>query len=313
MNSALAPSLARLAAANPAAVDERRGLTPQSRDTLARILSTERDGPRRLRWPRRRTVAALIAVTVLAGCGAALRAADPFGFWHSSAPDTASFGVNPGARVVAPAASGIGCRLAGPRTLTCTSGGGGIRYSMIHDTTSDAVPAGFSRASALRTIARELAAGQISATGARVLRADLKAVPASFFPDLRELGRFQTLQSENGSNGTERVPPHGIPLLIACQQLRAKIDCEGLNGDEATPVGAGIYAAVREPDWVRIASPSPAAAFKATQRLIIAVFGHPLTASEVRFFVDGVKYAVVTSGGTLHRGSAPVVHGQPSG
>lgn len=312
MNSELAPSLARLAAANPARVDERRGLTPQARDTLARILSTERETARRMRWPRRRVVAVLIAATVLAGCGAALRAADPFGFWRSSAPDTASYGVNPGAHVVAPAAGGIGCRLTAPETLTCTAGRGGIRYSMIHDTTS--APARFSRASALAAITKELAAKQISATGARVLRADVKAVPASFFPEFLELARFQTLQSENGSNGTERVPPHGIPPLIACQQLREAIDCEQLNGDEATPVGAGIYSAVPEPDWVTIASPSPAAAFKASQRLIVSIFGHPLTPAELRFFVDGLKYAVVVkSGGTIHGGSAPVARGHPSG
>jgi hypothetical protein len=314
MNSALAPSLARLAAANPAAVDERRGLTPQARDTLARILSTERESARRLRRPRRRVVAVLIGATVLAGCGAALRAADPFGFWRSSAPDTASFGVSPGDRVVAPRASGIGCRLAAAKTLTCTPGGGGIRYSMIHDSTFAAVPAGFSRASALRTVAKELAAGQISAKGAGVLRADLMAVPASFFPDFRELGRFQTIESQNGSDGTERVPPHGVPLLIACQQLSAAIDCRALNGDEATPVGAGIYAADPEPDWITIASPGPNAAFKASQRLIVAVFGHPLTRSEVRLLVDGLRYASTGhSGGTPHRGSAPIVRGRAPG
>ena len=314
MNSALAPSLARLAAANPAAVDDRRGLTPQAQSTLARILSTEREGARRWRWPRRRVVAVLIGATVLAGCGAALRAADPFGFWRSAAPDTARFGVSPGDHVVAPRASEIGCRLAAAKTLTCTPGVGGIRYSMIHDTTFAAVPAWFNRASALRAVSKAVAAGQISARGAGVLRSDLKAVPASFFPDFRELGRFQTLQSQNGSNGSERVPPHGVPLLIACQQMGAAIDCEELNGNEATPVGAGIYSAVPEPDWITIPSPSPNAELRSSQRLILAVFGHPLTRSELRLLMDMVRSTTGgQSGGIASGHSAPVVRGRPAG
>jgi hypothetical protein len=314
MNGEIAPSIAQLAAADPAAVDQRRGSTPQAQSTLARILSTERESARRLRWPRRRVVAVMIAATVLAGCGAALRAADPFGFWRSSAPDTASFAVSPGDRVVAPRASGIGCRLGAAKTLTCTPGGGGIRYSMIHASTFAAVPAWFSRASALRTVAKEFAAGRISARGARVLRGDLKAVPASFFPDFRELGRFQTLESQNGSNGTDRVPPHGVPLLIACQQLRAAIDCEELNGDEATPVGAGIYSAVPEPDWITIHSPSPNAELRSSQRLILAVFGHPLTQSELRLLMDLARSATGgQSGGTASGHSAPVVRGRAPG
>jgi hypothetical protein len=314
MNSESVPSLARLAAANPITVDQRRGLTPQAQDMLAQIVSTERQRARRLPRPRRCVVAVLIAATVLAGCGAALRAADPFGFWRSSAPDTARFGVSPGDRVVAPTARAIACRVATAATLTCTPGGGGVRYSMIHDSTFDGVPAWFSRASALRDVAKELAAGQLSARRASRLRTDLTAVPASFFPDFRELGRFQTIQSGNGPGATERVPPHGVPLLIACKQLHAAIDCEALNGDEATPVGAGIYAAVPEPDWVTVGSPGPNAELRAAQRLIVAVFGHPLTRAELRLLIDLARSATVGHSSTSVSGhSAPVVRGRSSG
>jgi len=314
MNSEPVPSLARLAAANPAAVDQRRGLTPPAQDMLARILSTERESVRRFPRPRRRVVAVLVAATVLAGCGAALRAADPFGFWRSSAPGTARFGVSPGDHVVAPAASAIACRVTTAATLACAPGGGGVRYSMIHDSTFDGVPAWFSRASALRAVAKDLAAGHLSARSASRLRKDMTAVPASFFPDFRELGRFQTIRSGNGPGATERVPPHGVPLLIACEQLQAAIDCEELNGDEATPVGAGIYAAVPEPNWITIRSPGPNAELRAAQRLIVAVFGHPLTRAELRLLLDLGRSATVShSGGTVSGHSAPVVRGRSSG
>ncbi len=313
--SQLPGSLARLARANPVIAEAGLGRAPQAQAQLARILASEREAPsRKWRPRRRRVIAILIVATALTGCGAALRVADPFGFWSSSAPGTALYGVNPATHAVAPRASGIGCRLAGAKTLTCTAGGVGIRYSMIEARTVAGVPAGFSRTSALRAIAKGLAAGQISANGARVLRADLIAVPASFFPDFRELGRFQTIESQNGSNGTERIPPHGVPLLVACQQLAAAIDCRALNGDEATPVGAGVYAATPAPDWVTVRSPGPNASLAASQRLIVAVFGHPFTPTEVRLLMDMLRYAtVVRSGGPVSGHSAPIVRGRPSG
>jgi hypothetical protein len=314
-NSRLPGGLARLARANPVIAEAGRGRAPQAQAQLARILASEREAPsRRWRPRRRRVIAILIVATALTGCGAALRVADPFGFWSSSTPGTARFGVNPAAHAVAPRASGIRCRLAGAKTLTCTPGGRGIRYFMIEARTFAGVPAGFSRASALRDIAKGRAGGQISVRGARVLRADLIAVPASFFPDFRELGRFQTIEAQVGSNGTERIPPHGVPPLIACQQLAAAIDCRTLNGDEATPVGAAVYAATPERDWITVRSPGPKAGFESSQRLIIAVFGHPFTPAEVRLLMDMLRYATVErSGGAIHRGSAPIVRGSASG
>jgi hypothetical protein len=309
MISQLPPSLARLVAANPVAADERRPRAPGAQAALARILATERESPRRIWWPRRRVVSVLIIATVLAGCGAALRAADPFGFWRSAAPGSAQYGVNPAVHVVAPKAGEIGCTLSGSAALTCQPGRSGIRYDMISETTT-AVPRQFTRQSALRAIATGLADGRVSATGARHLRADILAVPGSFFAAYEELGRFETMGAGNyGANGKQLVPPHGIPILIACEQLRATIACHNLNGDEHAPVGAGIYAAIPASNWISVPTESLRAAYASSQRLIIAVLGHPFTAVELRFMIDSARYATVVShsGGVLQGHSAPTL------
>jgi hypothetical protein len=132
------------------------------------------------------------------------------------------------------------------------------------------------------------------------------AVPGSFFAAYEELGRFETMGAGNyGANGKQLVPPHGIPILTACQQLGARIECRNLNGDEHAPVGTGIYAAVPAANWVSLPTESLRASYASSERLIIAVLGHPFTAVELRFMVDLARYATVSRSGH----SAPTVRG----
>ena len=307
MTSQLPSSLLRLAAANPVVADQSGGLAPGAQAALARILAAERESARRIWRPRRRrAVAVLIAATVLAGCGAALRAADPFGFWRSSSPDAAQYRVNPALHVRTPAASQIGCRLTGTAGLTCQPGNRGIRYLMISDTTASG-PRQLTRQIALRALARGRANGTLSAAAERRLRADMLAVSNSFFTAYAELGRFATMTAGSaGTNGKELVPPHGVPILIACAQLHASIQCRNLNGDEHAPVGAGIYAAVRAPNWVSRQAESPRAAYATSERVIVAVLGHPFTAVELRLVIDLGRYGTVSrSGGVVRRHSTP--------
>ncbi len=315
MTSQLPPSLLRLAAANPVVADHSGGLAPGAQAALARILAAEREPARRIWRPRRRVAAVLIVATVLAGCGAALRAADPFGFWRSSSPDTAQYRVNPALHVRAPSASQIGCRLTGAAGLTCRPGNGGIRYLMISDTTATG-PRRLTRQIALRALARGRENGTLSAAGARRLRADMLAVPNSFFAAYTELGRFATMTAgSSDTNGKELVPPRGVPSLIACAQLRASIECHNLNGDEHAPVGAGIYAAVPAPDWVSRPAESPRAAYASSERLIVAVLGHPFTAAELRLMLDVGRYGTVSHGGGAvqgHSHPAPTVRSTTS-
>jgi hypothetical protein len=314
MTSQLPPSLVRLAAANPVVADQSRGLAPGAQAVLARILETERESARRIRRPgRRRVVAVLIVATALAGCGAALRAADPFGFWRSAAPGTARYGVNPAVHVRAPSASEIGCSLKGSAGLTCRPGGRGIRYVMISDTIT-ASPRQLTRQTALRAVEKGRAKGTLSSGGARRLRADILAVPGSFFAAILELGRFQTFSAgSSGPNGKELVPPRGVPIVIACAQLRASIECRNLNGDEHAPVGAGIYAAERASNWVSRPTESLQAAYASSERLIVAVLGHPLTTVELRLLIDLGRYGTVSrSGGVVQGHSAPKVRSTKS-
>jgi hypothetical protein len=303
MTSQLPGSLVRLARANPVLAEAGLGRAPRAQAQLARILAREREAPRR-RWRprRRRVIAILIVATAFTGCGAALRVADPFGFWRSSTPGTARFGVSPAAHAVAPRANDIGCRLTGSATLTCVAGSGGIRYQLISHTFA-AMPSVFSRARMLRALKTAVPAGEASAAEARRLRADIAAVPDSFFAAMRELGRFQTL-----TFGTSRVPPHGVPLLIVCQRQHATIVCRDLNGDEQTPVGTGIYAAVPAADWVSVPSGAAGPMTAVSERMIETVLGHPFTAAERRLMVDLARAVTPVRS---HSGGA-VVHGQTS-
>ncbi len=311
MNGKLSPSLKRLAAANPVAIDERLGRSPGAQAQLARILATERDAPRgRWRMPRRRVVGVLIAATVLAGCGAVLRATDPFGFWRSSTPGTALFAVDPALHATAPKASEIGCRLTGGVTLACSAAAGGIRYRLI-DRTFSPVTGGtlIARSSLLRIIDSGVAHRQLSATAARRLRLDIAAVPDAFFTALREMERFQSMQSgASAANGKALVPPADVPVLIVCQQQHAAIGCRNLNGDEQAPIGAGIYGAEPAADWVTNASTSVDTPQGTGERMVVAILGHPFTAAEVRLLVDLARQARPVT--THSRGGRPVIRGQ---
>jgi hypothetical protein len=317
MTAQLPPSLTRLAAANPVSTDERRGLGAPAQAQLERIIATPRERTRR-GWLARRGRpggAIVVLIALLAGGGVALAVADPFGFWHSSTPDTARFAVNPANRVLAPSAEQLACHLSRAALLHCVPGADGIRYLLISRASAGA-PAGFDRASALRALARARASGTLSVVGDRRLLADIAAVPASFFTSLSELGRFQTMQTGTYlSKQRELVPPHHIPILIVCRLLGRTIACSDLNGDEEVPLGAGIYAAVPSADWIAVPAPPLRDEYAASERLIVAVLGHPFTAAELRLIIDLGRYGTVThssapGGGRVQEGK-PVAERSP--
>jgi len=306
MTRPLPPTLAALAAANPVPADERLGLIPDAQAALARILASERDpASGRRRASRRRVIAIAVVATVLAGCGA-LRVADPFGFWRSSAPGAALYGVNPALHVTAPRAADIGCARGGAATLSCTAGAGGVRYRLISRVHA-VVPFLFTRANLLHLLATA-PAEEASAAEVRRLRADIEAVPDSFFAAWAQLSRFQTLESSTAAPaaGMELVPPRGMPLLLTCERLPDGISCRDLNGDEQTPVGSGIYGAVPAPDWVAVPSRQAGAINALGERMVVAALGHPFTAAELRLELDLARSITPA---VVHR-HPPVVRGR---
>jgi hypothetical protein len=98
----------------------------------------------------------------------------------------------------------------------------------------------------------------------------------------------------------ELVPPHDIPLLLACERRTAGISCRDLNGDEQTPVGSGLYGAVPAPDWVAVPSRQSDPINALGERMVVAVLGHPFTAAELRLAFDLAR-SVTPAAGHAHR------------
>lgn len=80
------------------------------------------------------------------------------------------------------------------------------------------------------------------------LRAALAAVPDSFFIKLRIASRFGTFGA-GPERGSELAPPAGVPVFLVCEQAGSSLSCQNLDGDRDAPLGAGVYQAMRAPDW----------------------------------------------------------------
>jgi len=142
------------------------------------------------------------------------------------------------------------------------------------------------RAEALAGISRELAAGRLSAVAGARLRADVAAVPDSFFRELQLASRFGVYGGGGeGPDGRTLVPPPGVPEFLVCEDAGSALSCQDLNGDSAAPVGAGVYMAEQAPNW-RPAPPS--------RPNLALPPGIRFTAAEYRLVADMLKYATVT-------------------
>lgn len=318
--------LVRLRAANPAPVDPDRGRTAAATATLARILQEPIDetiearpdrhrrarqaGRRKLTRSSRRLLVVL-AVALTAG-GAAFAATDPLGWWSAN-PTFAKYGSNPTIHVHTPTTPEIACTPAG-NVLHCTPArfepASGVELVNGHRSSAqvyafaDAIPApakGFTRHALLAYIASRRAAGAMSPAQAAHVRADIAAVPDSFFTEF-ELGSRYGTYGVGGQtrNGLTLVPPPGIPTLVVCEPAGRGLSCQNLNGDEHAPVGAGVYGAMTARNW-------------RFERVAPASYGLPpgfsFTRAEYRVLADMVRYATVshTSGPVKGKGT-PAPH-----
>jgi hypothetical protein len=265
--------LVRLQAANPAPVEPDRSQTPTATATLARILREQIDGTiearsdgrsraRRLgRWIAVRSSRRLILVlaAALTVGGGAFAATDPLGWWSTN-PTYAKYGSNPPVHVRTPTAREITCARSGgvlrcsPASYELPSGhANGRRSTAQMYTPIDAIRPpvhGVTRATLLTYIARRRAAGTMSAAQAARLRADIAAVPDSFFTEFELASRYGTYGDGGETrNGLTLFPPAGIPSLVVCEPAGRGLSCQDLNGDEHTPIGAGVYAAIPARNW----------------------------------------------------------------
>ena len=278
-------TIVRLRAANPASADEDLARSLHARAALERILNdpaTESSSrppdrvARRLRRARTRGPA-LVLTVVLAGGGAALAATDPLGWWSPN-PGEALYGVNPAGDVQTPTLPQIGCRAGKSGEFHCIAARSGQRYRRI-----DVIrpPSSLSRAKLSGYIARQVAAGKMGRAEAAKFRADLAVVPDSFFRKYQLASRFGTYGGGGVlGNGGTRVPPTGVPEFLACEKARAGLSCQDLNGDQAAPVGAGVYMADPAANW-RPAPPN--------RRHAMLPRGITFSAAEYRLLIDLIK------------------------
>jgi hypothetical protein len=305
-------TLARLRAANAVTVDEDRGHTVIAQAALQRILdepvaltdsSLDNRAARRRRRRSPRGLA-LVLAAVLVGGGAAFGATDPLGWWSTSRGE-AKYGANPTAHVNTPAIQQISCRPGSLRELRCVASRFGQQYTRI-----DAIqpPGSLSRTELSAYMAKRVAAGKMSAAEAIRFRADLAAVPDSFFSKYQLASRFGTYSGGGDTgNGQTLVPPAGVPEFLACEDAGRALSCQDLNGDHSAPIGAAVYMARPTADWRPAPSSRPDFASPP---------GITFTAAERRLLIDMLKNATVgRSSSSGRRGSAqqPATTKPPSG
>jgi hypothetical protein len=252
MSPTMPNALSRLRAANPARVQNDRGESTVALAALERILADPGSpgasvARRRVRSPRGLV---LVLAALVLGTGGALAGTDPFGWWSAN-PDTARYGVNPALHVRTPTAQVIACSPSSTGDFRCVAGKSGRLYTRIDTIQSPGPASFFSRAHFNATITHALAAGTMPAALAAKFRADVAAVPDSFFTELRLASHFSTVSGGESSRG-ELVPPAGVPEYVICETAGAALSCRNLNGDLNAPIGAGVYAAETTSDWRRV-------------------------------------------------------------
>ena len=302
--------LARLRSANPAPVEPDRGLTPAATATLARILQepisvaneAQLDGRSRARFLRRRIVTrssrrliVVVVVLVTAG-GAAFAATNPLGWWSTN-PTEARYGSNPAVHVRTPTQQQIACGRSGG-VLRCSPASyelpSGVELVNGHRSTEqlytlvDAIRPpyrGFTRHALLTYIAQRRAAGAMTVAQAARFRADIAAVPNSFFTQLEHGGYGTYGAGGETRKGRTLVPPPGVPSLVVCEPAGPGVSCQDLNGDEQAPVGAGVYQAMTARNWRYERVPPENSGLPP---------GTSLTRAEYRVLFDMGRFATVT-------------------
>jgi hypothetical protein len=206
-----------------------------------------------------------VAAVVLGG-GAAVAAADPFGWW-SGDQNTARYAVAFQTATTGPTAPRLLCTGSGA-TLRCaahaSSGRAFTRMGVVQAVPAEALGPASLRAEVARAVAR----GQLSAADADAARAVIAAAPATAFAEARQALAFGSLTADvTGPDGRVIVPPDGAPEFLACSGAGEPPTCRDLNGDTAVPVGAAIYRADPTGEWRADPGASSAAGSPAGLRL----------------------------------------------
>ena len=311
-------AMTRLRSLNPVVTDPDRGKEPCAQAALQRILDTPKPSSTSTRQ-RAMTPRALVLVlaVLLVGVGGALAATDPMGWWSNS-PDQAHYRVSPSIRVHTPTAQQLRCRpdgnghfscaaartrcyQVGQRPPFCKLSGTGLPYLKIDTIHSPPRNSVLSRPGFEKAVARALAAGTMTAADAAKVRADLARVPDSFFTQMRLASRYGTYGVGGATrHGRTLVPPIGQPAMLACAGAGRRVECQNINGDSNTPVGAGVYAAVQGPGWRWVKAPSYIGGLPP---------GIQFTPAEYQVLIDLLRFGTATHSGSSGQAKPiPITH-----
>lgn len=286
-------------------------------DTLlsgARARAASVRGARRRRW----TVAAVAFAVLLLFVGGAI-AADKAGllpFLHTNDKNSARFSVSPKGAYRGAAPLALTCPGAGDGKFVCNAIGvmthGNRDYELAMRV--DTVPS-LTRQGLNAELDKAEASGADPAQVARA-RSDLAAVGDDFIRALAVLSLVQTVSGGGGStgpNGTELVPPRGVPAWAACREVTlTTFSCRSLAALVGVKRGTPVYYLQRSHDWRTVKAPPRQQSdfFQRLERLL----GRKLDAHEIRFFVDLATVGSASSSGSGHSGpGAQTATGDPHG
>ena len=280
-------------------------VTPDELLLAAHADATRVRGVRR----RRQTVAALAFATLLLFAGAAVAAKqyDLLPFLHTNDRNSARFSVNPGHTYHGAAPLALTCPGAGEELFVCHVSSplaGGTRIYELGMRT-DSVPL-LTRASMLASL--DHVEGVDPAQVARV-RDDLGRVGDDLIRALAVVARIETVSAgqSSGPSGTERVPPRGVPVWVACRELTlATFRCHPLAALVGVANGTPLYSLQQSPDWRRVQAPPQQQ--HDLGRELERVLGRKPNADETRFLVDFLTVAASAGGssGPTTSGGTPI-------
>jgi hypothetical protein len=249
---------------------------------------------------RRRTVAAIALAVLLLFAGGAVAAQqfDLFSFLDTNDRNSARFSVSRSRTYHGAAGAALTCPGAGKRAFTCHVSGvlapGTRQYKLGMRT--DRVPL-LTRQSMLAELDHAQANGADPAQVAHA-RDDLSRVGDDFIRALAILTRIETVGGvgeSQGPNGTERVPPRGVPAWTACRELTlTTFRCRPLAALVGVAGGTPLYFLQPTRDWRRVRTPPQEPSD--FSRLLERLLGRKVTADEERFFIDLATVAVRTGG-----------------
>jgi hypothetical protein len=261
---------------------------------------------------RQLTVVAIAFAVLLLLAGGAF-AADKAGllpFLHTNDKNSARFSVNPRGEYDGAAPLALACPRAGKRAFACNATGlmapGNRNYQL--GMRVDKVPS-LTRAGLNASLDKGAANGADPAQVARA-RSDLAAVGDDFLRALAVLSRVETVSGSSGpsADGTERVPPRGVPAWAACRELTlTTFRCRPLAALVGVKSGTPLYFLQQSKDWRTVQAP-PQEQSDFTQQLE-RLLGRKPNAEEIRFFVDLSTVGSATSSGS---GSSGLKKGTPT-